>query len=99
MVFTLASAMCQAVDTGWLTCKVEEQHLINLKINSLKHLKQYFGAPIICIWGHNNGHDNLCFYEECGATVESDFTEEITTQGLMKAQRKEGKKEGILTVC
>ena len=65
--------------------KVQEQHLINLKINSFKHLKQYFWAPIICIWGHNNGHDNLCFHEECGTAVEPDFTEEITTQGLMKA--------------
>lgn len=27
-----------------------------------------------------------CLHEECGATVEPDFTEEITAQGLMKAE-------------
>lgn len=109
--------MCQAVDTGWLTCiskhlgwkllshfkgwKTEGQtgHLTKStvssggaalgsipKINSLKHLKQYFGAPIICVWGHNDGTTTFAFMKSVGATVEPDFTEEITAQGLMKAE-------------
>ena len=60
--------------------------MINLKINSFKHLKQYFlGTYYLHLGTLLNGHDDLCFHEECGATVEPDFTEEITTQGLMKA--------------